>query len=212
MFLVSGIVIPIDFKNPYEHEGFAVELINELKKSDGKEYRSLFKLTNLAIPDIRDWKLFVATIIFGGLAIFFQKPHVPAYVLKNQKELVEVELKKTDCDKIGEKAKINANNFLRAGQLMTYYLFTFPEGYRVYNHEVDSEPSPMDRVTKLNLCKIEKVKWYVDKSAPDYEFKVWWGYFLYSVSDDNADKQIIEEESDSEEEGLMEAFDRGMTL
>ena len=154
--------------------------------------------------------MMIATIIFGGMAIFLQKPLVPAYWLKNQDELGQHEMSITKCTDIIDVGKVNANAFRRDGNQMKYYLFILPKEYLAYDL-ADQEPSPANRSLKINMRRLENVTWKVGPKDTDFEYTVWWGHFLFGVNAvDSSRKMIVEKEE--EEEDLMTAFSRGMTL
>ena len=130
--------------------------------------------------------------------------------MKNQKELGDHEMSVTKCQAIIDTGMINANAF-RADYQMSYYLFLLPENWIAYDPAVDDEPSATDRPIKINLRRLEGQYWEVDPKTGDYEYKVWWGHFLFCVTDVDARRKMIVEKEE-EEEGLLAAFSHGMAF
>ena len=96
-----------------------------------------------------------------GLAIFVQKPLVPAYWLLNQDDLGKHEKSITHCDRLVNVPMTNVNTFLKEGQQMAYYLFLLPENCLAYDLETDEEPSHLNRPLLLNGRRLESCSYEV---------------------------------------------------
>ena len=188
-----GTVCEIDFDAPFLHDSFATELAEKVEKSDGTEYVNIGRLAHMSIPDIRDIAWMFATIIFGGLAIFVQKPLVPAYWLLNQDDLGKHELKITNCKAIVNVPKTNVNTFLKEGQQMAYYLFLLPENCLAYDLETDEEPSHLNRPLLLNGRRLESCSYEVGAKKKTVKYNLWWGHYTFGVVNTTKSRMLIVE-------------------
>ena len=151
------------------------------------------------------------TSIFGGRALFLQRPKVPKYVIENQTELTKAEHWVTKCREMSNIAKVNANAHPNFGELMSYTLLLIPEGYLVYDPTMDDEPSYMNRTMPIAMRELANQMWVIDSKSGEKVHTIWWGHFTYCIIQMDRNRKIIAEKN-KVEEGLSATFARGTTV
>ena len=132
-------------------------------------------------------------MIFGGRAIFVQKPRVPHYWLHNQVDLAAIERRITICAKLTNIGKVNANNLIASDDLWLYYLFLLPEKYAAYDPSKDEEPTFANRKCDIALRELADQDWNIDELSGSKLHTIWWGHFLFCVMEMDTNRKIIVE-------------------